>query len=90
MGRKWAMQFNVQKCKVMHMGHGNQQATYTMNGHRLATTKEERDIGVNITKNLKPSSQCKKAARTAQTVLGQLARAFHYRDRHVFVRLYTT
>ena len=45
---------------------------------------------MSITKNLKPGSQCKKAARTAQAVLGQLARAFHYRDRHVFVRLYTT
>ena len=33
--------------------------------------------------------QCTKAARTAQAVLGQLARAFHYRDRHVFIRLYT-
>lgn len=39
---------------------------------------------------MKPGSQCRKAARTAQTVLGQLARAFHFRDRHIFVRLYTT
>jgi hypothetical protein len=38
--------------------------------------------------SLKPSQQCKKAARTAQTVLSQLARAFHFRDRHVFLRLY--
>jgi hypothetical protein len=30
----------------------------------------------------------KKAARTAQTVLFQISRAFHYRDRHVFIRLY--
>lgn len=37
---------------------------------------------------MKPSAQCKKAARTGQTVLGQLTRAFHYRDRHIFVRLY--
>jgi ribonuclease P/MRP protein subunit RPP40 len=43
---------------------------------------------VNMTSSLKPSQQCKKAARTAQTVLSQLARAFHFRDRHVFLRLY--
>jgi ribonuclease P/MRP protein subunit RPP40 len=36
----------------------------------------------------KPSAQCAKAARAAQTVLSQLTRAFHYRDRHVFARLY--
>ena len=41
-----------------------------------------------VTKNLKPSSQCAKAARTAQTVLSQLTRAFHYRDRNIFLRLY--
>jgi hypothetical protein len=43
---------------------------------------------VTITRNLKPSAQCLKAAKTAQMVLGQIIRAFHYRDRHVFVRLY--
>ena len=37
---------------------------------------------------LKPTAQCQKAARTAQAVLGQISRAFHFRDRHVFMRLY--
>ena len=37
---------------------------------------------------MKPTAQCVKAARVAQAVLGQISRAFHYRDRHVFVRLY--
>jgi hypothetical protein len=41
-----------------------------------------------ILENLKPAAQCAKAAKTAQGVLGQLTRAFHYRDRHVFMRLY--
>jgi hypothetical protein len=31
--------------------------------------------------------QCAQAARTAQTVLSQLTRAFQYRDRHIFKRL---
>ena len=52
-------------------------------------TEEESDIGVIVTDNLKPAAQCSKAARTAQAVLGQISRAFHYRDRHVFLRLYT-
>ena len=59
-----------------------------MSGEQLKVTEEERDIGVNTTSSLKPSQQCKKAARTAQTVLSQLARAFHFRDRRVFLRLY--
>jgi len=85
---RWGMQFNVSKCKVMHFGHNNVQQKYWMNGQELTVTEEEVDIGVKVTKNLKPAGQCQKAARTAQTVLGQLSRAFSYRDRHVFMRLY--
>jgi hypothetical protein len=86
---KWGMAFNVAKCKIMHFGHENPGFEYTMSGQKLDTTGEERDIGVMVTKNLRPSAQCAKAARTATTVLSQLRRAFHFRDRHIFVRLYT-
>jgi len=72
----------------MHFGHNNPGHNFTMQGQPLSTTTEESDIGVKVTQNLKPSVQCQKSARTAQTVLAQLARAFHFRDRHIFVRLY--
>ncbi len=85
---KWGMQFNIKKCKVMHLGHANPKHVYTMNGEALESTDEERDVGVTITSSLKPSAQCAKAAKTANSVLGQLTRAFHYRDRNIFVRLY--
>jgi ribonuclease P/MRP protein subunit RPP40 len=84
----WGMSFNVKKCMVMHFGHGNPKRSYYMNGEQLSTTKEERDIGVLVSDNLKLSAQCAKAARTAGQVLGQLSRAFHYRDRFTFIRLY--
>ena len=84
----WGISFNVLKCKVMHVGFNNQHYEYTMGGSKLAATKEEKDLGVVMTSNLKPSAQCSKAARTAQAVLGQLSRAFHFRDRHVFVQLF--
>jgi len=59
-----------------------------MKGQQLEVTEEEKDIGVIMSKNLKPSAQYAKAARTAQTVLSQVSRAFHFRDRHIFVKLY--
>ena len=85
----WGMAFNVKKCKVMHIGNKNPNHQYSMGNQQLETTEEERDIGVIMSSNLKPTAQCNKAARTAKTVLGQISRAFHYRDRHVFMRLYT-
>ena len=85
---QWGMEFNIKKCKVIHMGFNNPRSKYTMRGQALECTKEERDIGIIISEDLKPSAQVAKAARTAAAVLAQLTRAFHYRDRHIFVRLY--
>ena len=48
-------------------------------------TDEERDLGVMTTSGAKPSAQCPKAAQTAQTVLGQVARAFHFSDKEIFL-----
>ena len=81
------MAFQHKKCKVMHVGRNNPQNVYTMEGQQLESTEVERDIGVMMTNALKPSAQCAKALQTGQAVLGQISRAFHYRDRHVFVRL---
>ncbi len=85
---QWGMEFNIKKCKVMHMGHNNPKNNYNMKGQVLESTKEEKDIGVMISEDLRPSAQVAKAAKTAAAILSQLTRAFHYRDRHVFVRLY--
>ena len=85
---RWGMSFNVAKCKIMHVGTNNPCYKYTMCGEELVEVDEEKDIGVVITKNLKPTKQCKKAAGTANAVLQQLTKNFHYRDRHVFRKLY--
>jgi len=85
---KWGMCFNLAKCKIMHVGSQNPEYEYFMKGTKLETTEEERDIGVEVTRNLKPSVHCSKAAGRASSVLGQLRRNFHYRDRHIFLRLY--
>ena len=82
------MQFNTAKCHVMHIGKNNPKNVYMMNGIQLSETTVERDIGVTVSCNLKPGQQCKKAAQTASVVLGQITRAFHYRDRRVFLNLY--
>jgi ribonucleases P/MRP protein subunit RPP40 len=82
------MTFNYGKCKVMHVGKNNSKHEYFMRGNKLTTTEEERDIGVIFTSNLKPSTQCSRAAGCATSVPNQLKRNLHYRDRHIFVILY--
>jgi hypothetical protein len=59
-----------------------------MNNTELEVVEAEKDIGVTVTSNLKPSQHCQESANRARGVLGQISRSFHYRDKKVFLRLY--
>ena len=72
------------------MGRGNPGFEYKMKDCTLKEVKEEKNIGVIIHKDLKPSKQCESAVNRARVVLGQLTRLFHFRDWTVFLRLYAT
>ena len=66
----WLMLFNTDKCKVMHVGNKNPCVKYDLGGCELKTILEEKDLGILITKDLKVSVQCSRAAKTANRVLG--------------------
>ena len=86
----WRMEFNVDKCKILHVGRKNPKYEYEMAGQKLGTVTEEKDLGVWMKDTLKPSLQCQKAATAANQVLGQMARAFHFRTKEVWGRLFKT
>ena len=87
---KWGMEFNVKKCKVMHLGKNNPGTSYFMNGIEIVSTSEQKDLGVIITDNMKPSLQCAAAVKKANQVLGQIRRGFSCFDKDTFVRIYKT
>ena len=82
------MTFNIGKCKVLHAGYNNPGFQYNMNGTVLSEAEDEKDLGIRITRSLKPSMHCREAAAKANGVLKQILNAFHYRDRHTFLGLY--
>ena len=87
------MQFNADKCKVLHIGKSNPKYPYTMGGYApagaiLEETIVEKDVGVLVHNTLKSKAQCAKAAKKANQVLGQMSRALHFRDKETFVGLY--
>ena len=80
---------------MIHFGRNNPGFSYTMGGYApagavLESVVEEKDVGVMVHNTLKPSAQCAKAAKKANQVLGQMARAFHYRDKDTWIKLYKT
>ena len=91
--KTWLLKFNSSKCKVMHVGH-SVQTEYCMsnNGkeYTVTETDKERDLGVHITKDLKWSTQCSKAASKAMQALGLIKRNFSQLDKHSFLVMYNT
>src|SRR3954469_6095835 len=77
--RKWLMTFSIEKCKVMHVGQGENKSahTYTMEdtgGKHVAlqVITEERDLGVLVSDTLSLSAQCKAASNRANWKFGEL------------------
>ena len=79
---------NTANCKALYLGRNNDKHIYNMNGIDLQAVETERDIGVLMSSNLKPSLQCTQAANRASAILTKISRAFMYRDRRTFLNLY--
>ena len=47
------MLFNVDKCKVMHIGYNNRHFDYLMRGNKLESVNEEKDLGIIVSDDLK-------------------------------------
>ena len=86
--QEWQLLFKRDKCKVMHFGKKNSRQEYTMGGHKLESSRQEKDLGVLIEDNLNPSAQRAKAAAKANMVLGQLTRGCTWRDPENLTKLY--
>ena len=85
---KWRMEFNVDKCKVMHLGNKNPKHTYTMGGENLAVTTEEKDLGVIFDEKLEFGKHIKVIVSRANRMLGMIRRGFTCLDQEIFKLLY--
>jgi hypothetical protein len=84
----WLMLFNIDKCKVLHIGHNNRHIQYTMNGNTLDEVSEERDLGIIMQNDLKWDKQCSKAVQSSNKILGMIRRSFSYLDKEIVLQLY--
>ena len=91
--RVWQLGFNIEKCKLMKMGHGLQTQYHMWSSNRyvqLEEVEEERDLGVIVTSTLKPSQQCAKAAAAARKIISMVKRNFRRLDKDDFLIIYKT
>ena len=85
---EWQMQFNVDKCTVMHFGRENKRCKYSLGNRELKESKEEKDLGVIIDTSMKFSEQCNTAVKNANRTLGLIRRTIKSKSKKVIVKLY--
>lgn len=65
------MHFNMNKCKIIHLGQNNRHNDH-MGGQSLANVTGEKYIGIIITGDLKPSKQCVAAEYKANAMVSMM------------------
>ncbi|BHF74019.1 hypothetical protein SprV_0401710300 [Sparganum proliferum] len=92
---KWLLDFNVQMGAALHLrpanSHSNESLrTYHLKDIRLPAESSQKDLGVWIQNNLKPTLQCHKAGKNAMGMQHEIKRAFVTFDQNLFGRVYGT
>ncbi|ORD92985.1 hypothetical protein ECANGB1_2036 [Enterospora canceri] len=82
------MDFNIDKCKVMNIGRENPQNRYNINRVMLNRSECERDLGVQVSSDLRPRKQCIEARNRANRLLGFITRSIKSRSAEVILKLY--
>ena len=84
------MLFNLDKCKVLHVGYNNKCNQYFIENTEIQCTDDERDLGVMVHKSLKVGNQCSKVVKEAYSTLGVINRCFLNKTKEILVPLYKT
>ena len=82
------MQFNTNKCEVMHVGHRDERAIYNMGNHRREEVEEEKDLGVLIHRTLTVSNNCAVSVKKANQMAGHIYRTETHKSVQTIVPLY--
>jgi len=85
---EWQMLFNMEKCKLMHLGYNNPKADYVMDGSVLQSVGEEKDLRVIVSDDSKWEKQCSEAVKKANRILGMIKRNFTDRLQSALIPLY--
>ena len=89
---KWLLEFNILKCKVMHLGSNNPLYDYYIkhNGqlHKLEETTSEKDLGVFVDPLLSFESHITETVSKARKISGLIIRTMTYKSPDIMVPLF--
>ena len=74
--KTWGLEFNVDKCKVIHFGRDNPNSVDAINDKTVKVVTKEKDLGVIVNHDLKVANQCAVPVKAANRTLGLIKRTF--------------
>ena len=89
--RKWLLEFNSDKCKVLHIDlNDNEHQDYVLNGKKLKKTEQEKDLGVLTSGTLLWNDQIESCISKANQMLCWISRNLISREKSLMLRVYKT
>ena len=92
--QKWLLQFNKDKCKILHLGKNNPKYNYTIgeeeNKVTLSETELEKDLGIYIDPNLDFKKHIKSIVKKASHTSYKILKNFSYKTSSILVPLFKT
>ena len=86
----WQLRLSQPKCEVLYLGHGNPKKEYHMGTATLRKTDDIRDLGVQITSDLKYHKHIDLICARARRQIHFLFRAFITRNQRALLKGYCT
>ena len=89
--RTWLLEFNLDKCKVMHLGfNNNQKLSYILDNSVLESCKQEKDLGVLTSVNILWNNQISSCISKANQMICWIAQSIISREKSPMLRVYKT
>ena len=82
---KWQLTVSVSKCNVLTVGHNSLDASYELNGCKLPSNSEYRDLGITVVANLSPTSRITEIVAKAHQRANIILRCFTSGDINILV-----
>ena len=82
------MLFNLDKCKCIHIGHGNNNKEFRLGGQEINSVDQKKDSGMLTCNTLSPSAHIAKVVSKANQVMGNIRRTIEFKSIDNLIRLY--
>ena len=87
---KWQLKLSLPKCEVLHLGHGNQRYVYRLGNADLRATESIRDLGVQVSTDLKYHRHIDNICAKARSRIYLLFRVFKTKCEKALIKGYCT